>query len=524
MSATIKACLKEIDQLERSAYKHIQTISSGQYISDSDELPEVSRSTQVKEANELIRRIPDLLCVIDVALRNSNQEETERLFLREKYELYQQKELTLKLELKKAQLSAYAKENQAIHEQRLAKYNCIATDTEKKPLSTDLFEGRSAKLAAKEHSVEEQITSHNKNITSSLKQTRQLMTMSVMQTELNIDSLDQQYKDLNTFNSKMVDMESILLKSRQIVKFIEKQDRNDKRRIYMAVGFLLLCSAWVLWRRVLKTPVRILMWTILKTFGVVNWITSKTLTQKIDYGLSSLDMNSESIMSTSTIAPTLTSSYGHYVQDVEDVLKILTWSAETEKPGTHLYSEIVLEPSQTYLYSKTILESSLTATTSTLLSTTTVLENEYEEIPPQETESNKVNMIDTVESASDDKTINELSQDNLSIASDDLELSETLNSIETTAAEQRTSHLTAATSLSTIDTHEHSNVYSVDAETETSLIPIEEPVATLLPLDKDSVPVHEAIELDEESNEEIQETLSDTDHLGELNNRDYESS
>lgn len=522
MSATIKACLKEIDQLERSAYKHIHTISSGQYISDSDELPEVSRSTQVKEANELIRRIPDLLCVIDVALRNSNQEETERLFLREKYELYQQKELTLKLELKKAQLSAYAKENQAIHEQRLAKYNCIATDTEKKPLSTDLFEGRSAKLSAKEHSVEEQITSHNKNITSSLKQTRQLMTMSVMQTELNIDSLDQQYKDLNTFNSKMVDMESILLKSRQIVKFIEKQDRNDKRRIYMAVGFLLLCSAWVLWRRVLKTPVRILMWTILKTFGVVNWITSKTLTQKIDYGLSSLDINSESIMSTSTIAPTLTSSYGHYVQDVEDVLKILTWSAETEEPGTHLYSEIVPGPS---LYSKTILESSLTATTSTLLSTTTVLENEYEEIPLQETESNKINMIDTVESALDDETVNELSQENSSIASDDLELSETLNSIETTAAEQSTSHMTAATSLSTIDTHDHSNVYSVDAETETSLIPIEEPIATLLPSDKDSFPAHEAIavELDENLNEEIPETLSDTDCLGVLNDRDYES-
>lgn len=338
MATTINACFDEIDQLQNSTYRVINIISEANYVKDSDELPEVARSSKVKEANELIKQIPDLLCVIDVALKNSNHSEEGMAYLREKYDLYSIKVTTLKDKLKEAQLEAYKKENESIHEQILTKYNCAPAkseiDKENKPLSTDLFAGRSAKSEAKNgKSVEDQITTHNKNITSSLKQTRQLMTMSVMQTELNIDSLDQQYKDLLKFNSKMMDMETILLKSRQIVKFIERQDQKDKRRIYFAVGFLLLCSAWVLWRRVLKTPFKILMWTILKTFGLINWITAKAPTEKISYGMSSDGHDGK--MMYSSITPTteyssLISESSLTTEKPTQTLSYMTWDPTNE--------------------------------------------------------------------------------------------------------------------------------------------------------------------------------------------------
>ncbi|RKP31938.1 Sec20-domain-containing protein [Metschnikowia bicuspidata] len=290
MVATINACFAEIDKLQRYVYDIIDSVASAEYCADSEESPEVARSALVKDANDHIRQIPDFLSVVEVALRSFIQESGTQTFLREKYELYSVVEASLRESLNKAQLEAYQKEHEAIHKQRLLKYKCRTDDAAEAAdasLSTDLFAGRTVKSESKEEAIEAQITTHNKNITSTLKQTHKLMTMSVMQTELNIDSLDQQYKDLSTFNSKMVDMDSILMKSRQVVKFIERQDKEDKRRIYMAVGFLLLCSAWVIWRRVLRGPLRLLMWTLFKTLGFVNWIASKRETvavEQINYG------------------------------------------------------------------------------------------------------------------------------------------------------------------------------------------------------------------------------------------------
>lgn len=292
MATTIKKCFQEIDQLQDAAFAVIDSISSGNYYLETLDSLEQARTEKVKVAQGLIRQIPDFLCVVEVALKNSNQLSCEFPLLAEKYELYGLKEAALKESLRTAQLKAYKQENQIIHQQRLAKYGCDVdhmTLEEKLQPSTllagsaDLFAGRSTKtLVIKDgKSVKDQITIQNNNITSSLKQTRQLMTMSVMQTELNIDSLDQQYKDLLKFSSKLVDMETILVKSRQIVKFIERQDKQDKRRIYMAVGFLVLCSAWVLWRRALKTPVRILLWTMVKTFGAFSWAVSKTSPENV---------------------------------------------------------------------------------------------------------------------------------------------------------------------------------------------------------------------------------------------------
>lgn len=330
MATTIERCFHEIDQLQHSAYDIIGSISNAEYFEDSEENPEGARSAKVKEANNFIRQIPELLCVVNVSLQNCSQPESKLSYFQEKYELYRLIEPNLKEDLKKAQLEAYKKENQVIHQQRLTKYNCKA-EMKESGKSTDLFAGRSQKSQASKDGtcVEDQITTHNKNITSSLKQTRQLMNMSVMQTELNIDSLDQQYKDLHTFNSKMVDMESILLKSRQIVKFIERQDRNDKKRIYLAIGFLILCSAWVLWRRVLKTPFRIFMWTILKTFGFVNWITatvhSSELKSVVDSSSIANSFGSSQAMSSVISVSTPTTSHQHYVQELENILSVLTW-------------------------------------------------------------------------------------------------------------------------------------------------------------------------------------------------------
>lgn len=273
----ISYCFQEIDSVQFAAYEKINQIAN---IKDGDcaagESLDEKRVALAKSVNVLLSKIPDLLAVIEVNIQQVSNADLDALLLREKLAIYKEKLPNLRRKFKESQLLAYSQEHVIIHDQRIQEYG-KHDDPVSLGTKEDLFAGRTLKKDDEQDGkpIDDQILTQNKNITASLKLTKQLMTMSVMQTELNIETLDQQTKDMSSLNDKLIDLESVLLKSKQIVKFIEKQDRRDRTRIYIALGFLLLCSAWVAWRRILKTPVKILMWTLLKFFGVFNWVASK---------------------------------------------------------------------------------------------------------------------------------------------------------------------------------------------------------------------------------------------------------
>ena len=112
-----------------------------------------------------------------------------------------------------------------------------------------------------ELSINQQIVQQNKQITKSLQTSRQLLSASILQSELNIENLDQQTKDLYKLNENFLQFNDLLNKSKQIVKFIEKQDKADRQRIYLSMGFFILCCCWVVYRRILRRPIKILLWS-----------------------------------------------------------------------------------------------------------------------------------------------------------------------------------------------------------------------------------------------------------------------
>lgn len=139
-----------------------------------------------------------------------------------------------------------------------------------------LFANRSNKnntnANANPTSINAQINAQNTKITSSLQASRSLLLTSVLQSELNIDSIDQQSKDLARLNESFIKFGDLLGKSKGIVKFIEKQDKSDRQRIYLAMGFFLVCCCWVIYRRVLRRPLRILFWSLFKIFNIFGWL------------------------------------------------------------------------------------------------------------------------------------------------------------------------------------------------------------------------------------------------------------
>lgn len=275
VAEAICSYFNEIDEIQSDVFDTIHQLEHlGSLNLNVGESYEDRRSNLAGAANGAIIKIPDLLLVIEVQLKQLSEKEATDALLPEKLTLYIQNWHHLKLRLKSSLLEAHSIEMDLIHKQRIAEYVKVE---ETRGTKEDLFAGRSTEKTPEdtEKKVQEQILTQNKNITSSLQLTKQLMTMSVMQTELNIESIDQQSKDLSQLNDKLMDLEGVLTRSRQIVKFIEKQDKRDKKRIYLSIGFLLCCCAWVIWRRVLKTPVRLLMWSFLQFFGVLNWATHR---------------------------------------------------------------------------------------------------------------------------------------------------------------------------------------------------------------------------------------------------------
>jgi protein transport protein SEC20 len=188
-------------------------------------------------------------------------------------DVYEDKLIFLKEKVRDYQLKSHDSDNVHIHQQRIDKYKPVDHHHVESELSQrdQLFAGRSEKIVP-ELSVNQQILQHNKKITSSLQATRQLMSTSILQTELNIDSLDQQSKDLSTLNEQYASFNDVLLKSKQLISFIEKQDKKDKRRIYMSLGFFLLVCAWIIWKRILRGPVRLMLWSFFKVFGIFSFV------------------------------------------------------------------------------------------------------------------------------------------------------------------------------------------------------------------------------------------------------------
>lgn len=193
------------------------------------------------------------------------------------YHVYHDRLTDLKVKLREAQLTNSRATNELIQRQILLKYNRVSTGAEgTKTLEEqrdELFRGKSQKAAeTSKLSGQAQLLDKNKAITASLQTTRQMMSTSIMHTELNIDTIDQQSKDLSQLNDKFTDFNDLLNKSRAIVKFIQKQDRDDKNKIYLSLGFLAISCAWVIWRRILKMPVYFMLWSFFKIFRIFNWM------------------------------------------------------------------------------------------------------------------------------------------------------------------------------------------------------------------------------------------------------------
>ncbi|EGW30525.1 uncharacterized protein SPAPADRAFT_73229 [Spathaspora passalidarum NRRL Y-27907] len=257
---------KKLDNLQHQIYTSLDSLTTTTQDFDS---------TVNKHLHQQLLKYKDYLRICKHKLATSEDFHT--------FELYQLRYSSFKKKLREILMDNHSREAQLSHEFRIKQFGLDKpVQSEKSNTSSGLSDrdqlfgdakSRETNKAISELSMNHQIAHHNKQITQSLQTSRQLLSATILQSELNLNSLDQQTKDLHKLNEGFVQFSSLLNRSQQIVKFIEKQDKADKQRIYMSGAFFLSCCCWVIYRRVLRTPIRLMLWSFFKIIGIYGWLT-----------------------------------------------------------------------------------------------------------------------------------------------------------------------------------------------------------------------------------------------------------
>lgn len=256
----------KLDHLQKNVYSDFESLLLTLNAPDDDN----SATTIRTHINQSLLEFRDFLRI----MKSTSKEDSA-------YRIYDLKYKSLKQKFRKVQLYLNEEQQVKIQDYRLVHFNLLPeTNTETSDefngdalhsARDQLFSNRSSKKTA-EASIAQQINERNTKITSSLQKSRDLLSTTILQSELNIDAIDQQTKDLAKLNERFIQFGDLLNKSRGIIKFIEKQDKLDRQRIYLSMGFFILCCCWVLYRRVLRRPLRVLFWSLFKIFNIFNWI------------------------------------------------------------------------------------------------------------------------------------------------------------------------------------------------------------------------------------------------------------
>ncbi|OUM51335.1 hypothetical protein BVG19_g430 [[Candida] boidinii] len=249
-----------------------------------------------------------LLCIDTNEGENDDGEEDEDgyIFAKYSFQLTDLKERyeDLKIEFRKAQLISKKNHEMFINQLRddsikLELYNSSNTkDTEidAKIVSDNRANDSGKKLSTK-LAFNEKILDKNEKITNSLQNSRNLLQASIIQSELNIDNLETSTKNLSSISDKFEYFNSILNLTNGLVKKINENSDKEKNNISRALYFFFGCCAWIIWRRLLNKPIRLLIWVFYKSIVLVIYGTRKTVPELDSSVLSSSAMLASTLIS-----------------------------------------------------------------------------------------------------------------------------------------------------------------------------------------------------------------------------------
>lgn len=128
----------------------------------------------------------------------------------------------------------------------------------------------------KELTAKESLLSTNTQLTDKLQNVSTLMKSTILASELNMAELDSSNQALVHLGEKYGVFGDMLKKTNALVTQINKSSKRDRVMIYRAIYFFIAVSMWIVWRRLLRKPIMLVVWIVLSSIKLIIWGTTKS--------------------------------------------------------------------------------------------------------------------------------------------------------------------------------------------------------------------------------------------------------
>lgn len=117
----------------------------------------------------------------------------------------------------------------------------------------------------KDTSFSSMLHEKNKSIALNLQKSSFLAQSTLLQNETNLQDLRESTRKLFALDESFDLFHILTSNGSNAVKIMMSQSKQERREIYGALAFFALVCLWVVWRRLLKKPVLLLLWVAVST-------------------------------------------------------------------------------------------------------------------------------------------------------------------------------------------------------------------------------------------------------------------
>lgn len=177
----------------------------------------------------------------------------------------------------------------------------------------------------------------SESITQILQRMHTAAQNEILQGELNIEELDMSSKTMRDLQEKYSGVNVLLNGSRKLVKILDEAETRDRRFMLASLGFLAFVLLYIIYRRILSGPVKILLWSIFQLVGLAKKVPIKVpMKVPVSSGLGGPQLSQSASLSftdsfvASDVAVT---SYEHPTDDGVSTIEALIGSEEPPEPS-----------------------------------------------------------------------------------------------------------------------------------------------------------------------------------------------
>lgn len=127
-----------------------------------------------------------------------------------------------------------------------------------------------------ELSAQEKLLQQNTMLTDKLQNVNNLMKSTLLAGEINLSELEVSTSTLANLSDSYAFFGNVLNKTNTLVKSINKASKNERAMIYRSLYFFITVCCWILWRRIFKRPVLLLIWLIISPMKLLFRTTSSS--------------------------------------------------------------------------------------------------------------------------------------------------------------------------------------------------------------------------------------------------------